>query len=122
VLFEGYPRLRDQAPFLEQLPWRLVVAIHLVVPTEQRRQRLDQRVLDRETGRVGRASQASSETSIRRPEDAPESLAARLIDWERDTLPLLEHYRAQALLLDVNGVGPEEEITHRIAAAINGRL
>mgnify|MGYP001594862381 FL=1 len=49
-----------------------------------------------------------------RADDTPEAIARRLDIYYADTVPLIEEYRRQGLVRDVNGVGSIEEVADRI--------
>jgi adenylate kinase len=62
-------------------------------------------------------SQAVAEQRIRsrgRADDTVEALTERWRDYERDTLPLIEQFRAQGRLLEVDGDGNLEQVEERI--------
>ncbi|HEX8698016.1 MAG TPA: nucleoside monophosphate kinase [Myxococcaceae bacterium] len=125
VLIDGFPRLRSQANFLEGARWRMLTAVHLRVDEHAREERLGGRTIDPVTGqpfhpRHAPASQV--EGTLQRPEDSPESVRARLVDWERDTVPLLEHYAKRGLVEEVDANGSPEVVTRAILQALSRRL
>ncbi|HLL04037.1 MAG TPA: nucleoside monophosphate kinase [Myxococcaceae bacterium] len=125
VLLDGFPRLRSQANFLEGGRWRVLAAVHLRVDEPQRQERLRGRTIDPVTGQPFHARQAPASPppgTLQRPEDSPESVRARLVDWDRDTVPLLEHYDKRGLVEVVEGNGPPEAVTRAILEAISRRL
>lgn len=102
VLLDGFPRTADQADALERiladLGQRLTMAIDLDVPVEV--------VMERMLARG-------------RDDDTPEAIQRRLDLYEEQTAPLLEWFRSHDLLVTVEGVGREEEVFQRLAAAID---
>ena len=56
----------------------------------------------------------------RRTDDNPEAFAKRRKDYETLTLPVVDHYRAQGKVvqIDVTEEGEPEAVSARIAAAI----
>lgn len=49
-----------------------------------------------------------------RADDTPEAIARRLDIYYRDTTPLIEEYRRQGIVRDVDGMGTIEEVADRI--------
>lgn len=125
VLLDGFPRMRSQANFLEGGRWRMLAAVHLKVDEHTREERLRGRTIDPVTGQPFHARHAPAgqpEGTLQRLEDSPESVRARLVDWERDTVPLLEHYAKRGLVEEVDANGPPEAVTRVILQAIFRRL
>jgi adenylate kinase len=101
VLLDGFPRTPAQADVLEQIvgPGGLDGAINLDVAVDVVRARM-----------LGRG----------RPDDTPEAIERRLALYERETAPLLDWFEERGLLVVIDGVGPEEDVFHRIVEAIDG--
>ena len=55
-----------------------------------------------------------------RPDDNAESFEKRLVAYNRDTAPLLAHYRAQGKLVEVDGMASVDAVAGAIDAAIEG--
>jgi adenylate kinase len=89
-VLDGYPRTLAQAGGLD-----FDAVVFLNVPDEV----VQRRLLARGRG-----------------DDTPEAIAERLREYEEDTKPLIEHYRA--VLVEVDGDRPEDEI----AAELERRL
>ncbi|SES92500.1 nucleoside monophosphate kinase [Stigmatella erecta] len=125
LVLDGFPRMRSQSNFLEGDRWQLLAAIHLRVEDATRAERLQGRTLDPTTGQTFHARQvppAAEGSVVRRPEDAPGSVQARMVDWEQDTRPLLEHYAKRGVAVDVDGGGSPEAVTQAILQALSRRL
>lgn len=107
-LLDGYPRTTDQVEYLANLlashGHSLDAVIRLVADQDEIVRRLRQRAI--EQGRVD-----DSEEAIRHRQDV----------YIRETAPLIDMFRAQGLLLEVDGLGPIDEVTSRIFAALAGR-
>lgn len=101
LLLDGYPRLRSQSTQLEKSDWLLLSAIHLKVAADEQQRRLAMR------------------DSSNRP---PLELAARMQDWERDTYPLIEHYRKRGILDEVDAGGDVESTAGCIEQIVESRL
>jgi adenylate kinase len=104
-LLDGYPRTTDQVRYLTELlgshGHSLDAVIRLVADEDEIVRRLRQRAL--EQGRV---------------DDSEEAIRHRQEVYSRETLPLLEMFREQGLLIEVDGLGPIDEVTTRIFAAL----
>jgi adenylate kinase len=57
-----------------------------------------------------------------RNDDIPETIDARLKVYENQTAPLVDYYRAQGLLKEIDGIGSVEEIQKRVARALGGQV
>lgn len=109
ALLDGYPRNANQADVLQQkLDERgeeLVAVIHLDVPRDV----LEERI----------ANRASEEG---RSDDTAEALQRRLEIYFSETQPLLERWRANNLVLDINGDQTVDQVAHDVEAALKTRL
>jgi adenylate kinase len=54
-----------------------------------------------------------------RDDDSPEAIRARQEKYLLETSPLIETYRQRGLLVEVNGLGPIDEVTGRIFEALD---
>ncbi len=104
-VLDGYPRTQPQAEaLLENLrsdDYSLDAVINLNVP------------LDEVTARM---------KSRGRADDTDEAIARRLELYEQETRPVLDFFEEQGLLVTVDGLGSEEEVSSRLIAAINEHL
>ena len=103
VLLDGFPRTPAQAEALEGMvggPGGLDAAINLDVPVEVVKQRMLRR---------GRA------------DDTPEAIERRLSLYTKETAPLLQWFGARNLLVEVDGLGTEEEVFARLVSVIDAR-
>ncbi|EPH07105.1 adenylate kinase [Propionibacterium sp. oral taxon 192 str. F0372] len=57
-----------------------------------------------------------------RADDNEETIRRRMDIYSSETKPLLDHYAAKGLLVDVNGIGSVEEVDARIQAAVKEHL
>ncbi|CAN5298008.1 adenylate kinase [soil metagenome] len=107
-LLDGYPRTPDQVRYLADLlaahGHSLDAVIRLVADEDEIVRRLRQRAIDQ--GRVD-----DSEAAIRHRQDV----------YIRETAPLLEMFRDQGLLVEVDGLGAMDDVTARIFAALTER-
>jgi adenylate kinase len=58
---------------------------------------------------------------LQRADDHPDAVNRRLDLYESQTKPLIDHYRGLEQLVIVDGVGPKEEVFHRLVATIEAR-
>jgi adenylate kinase len=102
VLLDGFPRTTVQADALEEILGRggLDAAINLEVPIDVVKHRMLLR---------GRA------------DDLPEAIERRLALYQQETAPLIDWFSARELLIEVDGLGTEDEVFARLVAAIAGR-
>lgn len=102
-VLDGYPRTRAQAEALMEILGddELDAVINLDVP------------LDEVTARMRNRG---------REDDTDEAIARRLELYEQETRPVLEFFEERDLLITVDGLGTEEEVSSRLIAAINERL
>ncbi len=104
-ILDGFPRTTGQAEALDAIlaeRGREPVRVIALVVAEQE---LVRRVLSR---------------GENRPDDNEESLRNRLQLYQRETAPVLEHYR-QALI-EVDGTGDVDQITQALVAAVSASV
>ena len=106
-LLDGFPRTIEQAVALDRLlegnGEALDAVINLLVPESTLIERVD-----------GRAAFEG------RSDDRPETVRERLRVYRAKTAPLVEHYGAQGVRIDVDGSGSIEEVSGRIDRAAAG--
>jgi adenylate kinase len=110
AVLDGYPRTRGQAVTLDPLAERLGLgAVELVlllnVPEEEIVRRIS-----------GRRQESAGEGE--RSDDREEVVRERLRVYRRDTEPLVDYYRSQGVLENIDGVGTVEEVFDRLDAAM----
>jgi len=99
-LLDGYPRTRAQAEALESFLCKdtcIDRVLNMIVPEDELLERL---------GKRGRS------------DDALATIRRRLRIYRDTTKPIAEYYRAKGILVDIQGVGPIEDITRQIMMAI----
>ena len=106
-LLDGYPRTPEQVDYLDALlashGHAIDAVVRLVADQEEVVRRLRQRAL--EQGRVD-----DSEDAIRHRQEV----------YQRETAPVLEMFREQGLLIEVDGLGSVDEVSDRIWDAFTG--
>ncbi|HEY3908346.1 MAG TPA: adenylate kinase [Stellaceae bacterium] len=128
-VLDGFPRTMPQARALDQMLAQRNLGLDHVILIE-----VDDAVLiDRLAGRftcarcgatyherlhrprdAGVCDVCGSRDFVQRPDDRPEAVKARLEVYDRQTAPILPHYRASGILSVVDGVADIEEVTRRI--------
>jgi adenylate kinase len=106
-LLDGFPRTIEQAVALDRLlegnGEALDAVINLLVPESTLIERMD-----------GRA------VCEGRSDDRPETVRERLRVYREKTAPLVDHYGARGVRIDVDGSGTIEEVSGRIDRAAAG--
>lgn len=107
-LLDGYPRTTDQVRYLTELlsshGHALDAVIRLVADQEEIVRRLRQRALD-----VGRV------------DDSEEAIRHRQEVYLRETAPLIDMFREQGLLVEIDGLGAIDDVTARIFESLAAR-
>jgi adenylate kinase len=131
-ILDGFPRTVPQAELLSDITAEqpLDLVVDLVVPTEVVLERLAARRVCSDCGnnysvdsppKYGWVCDNCGGDVVQRADDTPEAIQKRLDLYERETAPLMAWYRERGLLVDVDGLGPAEEVTARLIAAIDTR-
>lgn len=110
VIYDGFPRTSAQAEaldkFLAKKDTSVTLMLSLIVPEDELRTRL-----------MGRA-----EVSGRADDADPAIIQNRIDNYKNSTAPVADYYDAQGKLVEVDGVGPIDDITQRLFAAIDEQL
>ena len=127
-VLDGFPRTLPQAEKLDQIlrsrRWRKQMVMHFVVDTTQLLRRLTGRRTCAVGGEIyniynhppkspGRCDHDGGDL-IQRPDDREDVIAERLVAYERQTQPLVEYYRKQGVLKDLNGMESPAAVTERV--------
>ncbi len=102
-VLDGFPRTSAQAEALVDMLGedRLHAVLDLDVPLEEVTARMKAR---------------------KREDDTDEGIAKRLALYEEETVPTMDWFRQRDLLVTVDGLGTEDDVTARLFAAIDGVL
>ena len=107
-LLDGYPRTPEQVVYLDALlaahGHALDAVVRLVADADEVVRRLRQRAIDQ--GRVD-----DSEAAIRHRQEV----------YQRETAPVLAMFGERGLLIEVDGLGTVEDVSHRVLAALAQR-
>jgi len=131
-IFDGFPRTLEQAKALDKVlaatGKAIDKAIYIQVPEEELIKRLSGRWLCRQCQALYHVVTSPPRTAgvcdkcggelYQRPDDAGKTIKERLNVYLAQTLPLLDYYREQGRLIEVNGDAEIEEVTKRIIEAL----
>lgn len=132
-VLDGFPRTVPQADaleaFLEERGRRLSVVVALTAPDEELVRRLSARWECPVCRRVYNAMSAPSkdgrhcddhpETQLhQRDDDTVQTVKRRLEVYQKQTSPLVDHYRKRGLLKEVNGTGTLDDVHGALVAAV----
>lgn len=107
-LLDGYPRTPEQVGYLDALLARRGHVLDLVI-----------RLVADEDEIVRRLRKRSEEQG--RTDDSEEAIRHRQVVYQRETGPILDAYRDQGLLVEVDGLGSVDEVSERVFAALADR-
>jgi adenylate kinase len=136
VLLDGFPRNLAQAEALERALQtggdRIDQALYLAVAEDELVRRLSGRWLCRSCQtsyhevfsppQVGDRCDRCGGELYQRPDDTSETVRNRLNVYFEQTAPLVDHYRAQGVLDEVNGGQPIAEVRQAMLDAVRRRL
>ena len=135
VILDGFPRTLSQAMALDQCLAEMNRALDLVlyikVPEQELLDRLSRRWICGQCqapfhmrynppGQEGICDICGGEL-YQRSDDKPETVRNRLRVYFEQTTPLIEYYRNEELLAEVDGTGEIPEITRRLLGIIRSR-
>jgi adenylate kinase len=127
-ILDGFPRTIPQAEALDEILRRRFktepLVVHFVVDKNQLMRRLTGRrtcviggeiynIYDHPPKVQGRCDRDGGEL-VQRPDDREEVIAERLAAYERQTRPLVDYYRRQGVLKDVDGMAAPEAVTRNV--------
>lgn len=125
ILLDGYPRNIAQAKTLEELRESYPVAgvIHLKVGRDALLERLSGRRVCDSCGATYHTKYSPvlddtctqcGGTVVQRPDDSAEKVATRLDVYEKETLPVLDFYRAKGIYNEVDGDADTEKVFKQV--------
>ena len=129
-LMDGFPRNLAQAKkfteMLEEIELKLDHVINIDVDNSEIINRLGMRRTCKECQKITSVAECSNGVSCPecggelfiRKDDEKEVIAHRLEVYEKETQPLIEYYSESGILIDIDGLGTEEEVTERILKSL----
>lgn len=130
-ILDGFPRTVAQAEaldvFLAERSMPLDAVVQIAVPRDELVGRLGGRRTCGDCGTMYQAEPAQGPNGrcdacggplIQREDDRAETIARRMGVYERETAPLVGHYRAKGLLREVQGTGSRDDVFRRIAGEL----
>jgi len=105
-LLDGVPRTLEQAKMMEGTGYPYIIPVSMAVYIEVDENEIVERLSKRAI-------------LLNRTDDTPEVIRQRIANYEIQTKPLIEHYRAQNKLLKVNGLQSVEEVFADICKMID---
>ena len=132
VIFDGFPRTIPQAAALDalmaELGRRFDRALYLVAPPEELIARLSGRLSCPACGRTyhrrfnppaaGDTCPVDGTALIQRKDDTEETARTRVEVYLRDTVPVIDFYRAEGLVVEIDALQSIDEVRERIERAI----
>ena len=134
-VLDGFPRTVAQADALDSMlqarSQRLDVALALAAPEDELVRRLGARrecpVCKRSYNQVSAPARDGEHCDdhpdarlVQRPDDREDTIRKRLEIYRRETAPLLDYYRGQGRLHEVQGAGPADEVYRELVRTLNG--
>jgi adenylate kinase len=108
-VLDGFPRTVPQAEALDRLLAKRGKPLHAVVELQIPAEELHRRVAER------------AEEQDREDDEDDEALRRRIDTYMKETRSLVDYYLRRGLLLQVDGVGPVDEVSKRIEQRLAAR-
>jgi adenylate kinase len=132
-VLDGFPRTVPQARGLDRMlgPRPLDLVIDLDVPRDIVIDRIAGRRVCEDCQRVYHVNMPPPENwtcetcgghVTQRADDTEEAVERRLHLYEEETVPIIDYYRDQALLVRIDGVGEGDEVFERLLKVVDDRL
>lgn len=133
LIFDGFPRTLAQADALEALMQAKGKRLDAVIEMRVQDEALIARVAGRftcakcgevyhdvtkPTAKPGVCDKCGSTEFVRRADDNADSMRVRLLNYYRNTAPLIGYYHAKGLLKPVDGLGEIDAVGREIAEAL----
>ena len=133
-VLDGFPRTIPQAESLDVLLKKLALNLNCVLSVQVPREIIIERLAGRRTCKkcgalshivfdkpkqAGVCDRCGGEL-FQREDDKEETIAHRLTVYEAQTAPLVDYYRRQGALRDIDGVGSIDQIRARLLSGLGG--
>jgi len=123
-VLDGYPRNLAQAEYLSEQT-DLTAAIFLDVGEDELIRRLTGRRMDPETGDIYHTEfnmpddEEIVERLVQRDDDTEEVVKDRLETYYDNTEPVIEHYREQGALIEIDGEAHPDDVFERLTEVVD---
>lgn len=125
-IVDGFPRTVPQAEALDglmdELGKRFDRVIYLQVPIDELLRRLSGRLVCPQCQRTyppgTPACAVDGSELVQREDDRPEAVRPRIEIYLKKTVPVLDHYRGEGLVSEIDGRGTIEEISRQVLQAV----
>jgi adenylate kinase len=131
-ILDGFPRTIPQAQSLEEILQEMGLGLHAVLSVQVPHSLIVERLAGRRTCKSCGAlyhlnlNPPTKENTcdrcggalFQRDDDREETIGARLKVYDNQTAPLIDYYRRQELLREIDGVGKVQDIGNRITKAL----
>ncbi len=129
-VLDGFPRTVPQADRLNEIvkPHKLDLVVNITVPTELVLERLATRMVcvdcqtnysPQQTPKVQGVCDVCGGEVIHRKDDNEDAIRRRLNLYDTQTRPLIDYYQERGILLEVDGVGPVDDVTLRLIQSVD---
>lgn len=128
-ILDGFPRSIPQAEALDKMGVKIDAVVSLIVPDDVIVDRMSKRRmcpdcgtsyhLDFKPSKDNKTCDKCGAELYIRPDDAPETVLARLKNYHAQTEPLEEFYEKKGLLIKIDGVGKVEDISKKTLEALS---
>lgn len=125
-ILDGFPRTTEQATALNQelnlIGVRLDAAVLVDVPSEAIVERLSRRRVCRTCGYIGTDVDVTCPVDngqmYQRDDDQPTTIKERLAVYQEKTSPLINYYRNQGILIEIDGQGEPHDVFSVLKASL----
>ena len=125
-IIDGFPRTIPQAEALDtlmgELGRRFDRVLYLQVDTEELLRRLSGRLVCPQCQRTyppgTAACEADGSALVQREDDKAEAVKPRIEIYLQKTIPVLDHYRGENLVSEIDGMGTIDDISRQVLAAV----
>ena len=125
-IFDGFPRNKEQADALDKIA-KVDLVIYMNLPKEIAKERILNRLTCTKCGNVTSklfekstiCSKCGGELAVR-ADDTPEAVEKRFEQYEELTYPLLNKYKAETKVLELDATKPTSELLDIVLEVING--
>jgi adenylate kinase len=128
-IIDGFPRTVPQAQALDQVMGELGKGldrvIYLMVPIEELLHRLSGRLVcpacQRTYPPVSLQCEVDGSVLVQREDDKPEAVKPRIEIYLDKTVPVLDHYRGEGLVSEIDGRGTIDDISQQVLMAVDAK-